>query len=166
MKMASWAPTNNLKTITATGSHKSAAAETLRFGGGGDGVFEFGQTDAMRLQAVGIGADFDLFHAAAHVENFGDAGDALETAFDGPIGERADVARRRLALSSSLQSSLRLSLSSSMLSEREARRRGMLSGGEEASAVHPAAALNKEGRDLPWANALCGCCVKTAPSSI
>jgi hypothetical protein len=38
-----------------------------------------------------------LLHAAAHVEDFGDAGDALQAALDRPIGQRTHLTRRQVA---------------------------------------------------------------------
>ncbi len=59
-----------------------------------NGGFEFGEGDIVGLKAIGVGLDFDLAHAATHVENFGDAGNGLQPTLDGPVGERANFGGR------------------------------------------------------------------------
>ena len=57
----------------------------------GSGGAEFIVSDAEGEHALGIGLDLDLLDAAAHGEDFGDAGDGLEASGDGPVGEGAEV---------------------------------------------------------------------------
>ena len=71
---------------------RAAVDESTRgvFGGFGNCLFEFLDVDTVGLHAPGIGLDLRLFHAAAHVENFGYAGN-LQTGTDRPIGQGADI---------------------------------------------------------------------------
>ena len=56
----------------------------------GDSGFQFGKSDVVGLQTIGIRLHFDLTHSTAHVENFSDTGDALQATTNGPVGEGAN----------------------------------------------------------------------------
>lgn len=65
-------------------------------GGGGElggGLFDLLVRNLERAHSLGVGNDVNLLNAAAHVGDFGDAGDGLEARANRPIGEEADLLR-------------------------------------------------------------------------